>query len=66
MCQLCTEIYAATGDHATALTYFLRAADSVLIDIEWTDRCPLLAGIRALPDYTRGRQAVRKRVQAMW
>ena len=66
MCQLCTEIYAATGDHATALTYFLRAANSVLIDIEWTDRCPLLAGIRALPDYVRGRQAIRKRVQAMW
>jgi len=66
MCQLCTEVYAALGDHQTALTYFLRAADSVLIDIEWTDRCPLLAGIRALPDYTRGRQAIRKRVQAMW
>ena len=66
MCQLGTEIYATLGDHATALTYFLRAANSVLIDIEWTDRCPLLAGIRALPDYVRGRQAVRKRVQAMW
>ncbi|HEY0138938.1 MAG TPA: protein kinase, partial [Nannocystis sp.] len=66
MYQLCTEIYAALGAHQTALTYFLRAADCVLIDIEWADRCPLLAGLRALPEYVQGRQTVRRRVQAMW
>ena len=66
VCQFCTELYAALKDHETALSYFLRAADSVLIDIEWADRCPLLAGIRALPGYVQGRHAVRKRGQAMW
>ncbi|MBA3549283.1 MAG: serine/threonine protein kinase, partial [Nannocystis sp.] len=66
VCQLATELYAALGDDEAALAYFLRAADSVLIDIEWADRCPLLAGIRALPGYVQGRQTVRRRVQAMW
>jgi len=66
MCQICTEIYAALGDHETALGYFVRAAESVLIDIEWADRCPVLAGLRALPGYAAARQTVRRRVQAMW
>jgi hypothetical protein len=42
MCQAATEIYAARGCPEDALHYFLKAADSVLIDIEWTDRCPSL------------------------
>ncbi len=66
MCQLTAEIYAALGDPQTALELFLKAADTVLIDIEWTDRCPVLAAMRALPGYAQGRQKVRKRVQAMW
>ncbi len=66
MSQLCTEMYAVSGDPQTALSYYLRAADSVLIDIEWSDRCPLLTAMRALPGYAAGRQKLRKRVQAMW
>jgi serine/threonine-protein kinase len=66
MCQACTEIYAARGLPEEALVYFLKAADSVLIDIEWTDRCPSLKAMRALPGFAEGRRKVRQRVQAMW
>ena len=66
MCQAATEIYAARGCPEDALHYFLKAADSVLIDIEWTDRCPSLKAVRALPGFVEGRRKVRQRVQAMW
>ena len=66
MCQACTEIYATRGFPEEALIYFLKAADSVLIDIEWTDRCPSLKAVRALPGFAEGRRKVRQRVQAMW
>ncbi|MBA3550274.1 MAG: protein kinase, partial [Nannocystis sp.] len=66
MCQASAEIYAARGYTEDALRYFLMAADSVLIDIEWTDRCPSLKATRALPGFADGRRKVRQRVQAMW
>ena len=49
-----------------ALRLFQLAADRVLIDIEWTDRCPLLKGLRSLPGFAEARRKVRQRVQAMW
>jgi tetratricopeptide (TPR) repeat protein len=66
MCQACVEIYAAIGEPGEALAYFIRAADSVLIDIEWTDRCPSLKAMRMLPGFSEARRKVRRRVQAMW
>ena len=66
MCQTAVEIYASRGYPEDALKYFQDAADRVLIDIEWTDRCSLLASIRGLPGYTEARRKVRQRVQAMW
>ena len=66
MCQACVEIYAAIGDPAEALVYYIKGADSVLVDIEWTDRCPALKAMRALPGFADARRKVRRRVQAMW
>ncbi len=66
MCQNCVEIYCARGYPEEALGYFQKAADRVLIDIEWTDRCPLLKAMRALPGFAEARRKVRQRVQAMW
>jgi len=66
MCQTAVEIYAARGYPEDALRYFQEAADRVLIDIEWIDRCPLLKSIRSLPGYAEARRKVRQRVQAMW
>ncbi len=66
MCQTAVEIYTARGYPDDALRYFQEAADRVLIDIEWTDRCPLLKSIRGLPGFAEARRKVRQRVQAMW
>jgi serine/threonine-protein kinase len=66
MCQNCVEIYCSRGYPEEALRYYQLAADRVLIDIEWTDRCPLLKAMRALPGFAEARRKVRQRVQAMW
>ncbi|HSP80726.1 MAG TPA: protein kinase [Myxococcaceae bacterium] len=66
MCQLATEQLCLSGHPERALDYFLRAADSALIDLEWTDRCPALAPLRALPGFTEARRKVRARVEAIW
>ncbi len=66
LCQLATEILCLSGQPERALSYFLRAADSALIDLEWIDRCPALAPLRSLPGFTQGRLNVRKRVESIW
>ncbi|WP_407739725.1 protein kinase domain-containing protein [Hyalangium sp.] len=66
LCQLATEVLALSGHPERALTYFLRAADSALIDLEWIDRCPALAPLRSLPGFMQGRLTVRKRVESIW
>ncbi len=66
LCQFATEQLCLTGHPEQALDYFLRAADSALIDLEWTDRCPALAPLRALPGFTEARRKVRARVEAIW
>jgi serine/threonine-protein kinase len=66
MRQLAAEQLCLTGHPEKALEYFLRAAETALIDLEWTDRCPALAPMRALPGFAEGRRLVRVRVQAIW
>ncbi|HEX8438280.1 serine/threonine protein kinase, partial [Archangium sp.] len=66
MRQLATEQLGLTGHPEKALEYFLRAAETALIDLEWTDRCPALAPLRALPGFAEGRRQVRARVAAIW
>jgi serine/threonine-protein kinase len=64
--QLAAEQLCLTGHPEKALEYFLRAAETALIDLEWADRCPALAPLRALPGFTEGRRLVRTRVEAIW
>jgi serine/threonine-protein kinase len=66
LCQLATEELCLTGHPDKALTYFLQAANTALIDLEWTDRCPAIASLRALPGFSEGRKKVRTRVEAIW
>jgi serine/threonine-protein kinase len=66
MCQLTTEVLCLTGHADRAMHYFRRAADSVLIDLEWTDRCPALKPLRELPGFAEGRLNVRTRVETIW
>jgi eukaryotic-like serine/threonine-protein kinase len=64
--QLATEIYGGLGDIESARVHLLRAAASVLVDVEWLDRCPLLQGLRTLPDWTDARRRVLARAEAVW
>nr|WP_276572675.1 serine/threonine-protein kinase [Nannocystis pusilla] len=66
LCQMAVEIYCARGFYEDALVYFQKAADSVLIDVEWVDRCPSLKRLASLPGFGEARRKVRARVQSMW
>ncbi len=66
LCQFATEQLCLRGHAERALEYFQRAADTALIDLEWTDRCPALAPLRALPGFAEGRRKVRARVEDIW
>jgi serine/threonine-protein kinase len=66
VCQVTTEALCLIGQPELALPYFLRAADTALIDLEWIDRCPALQPLRPLPGFAEGRRKVRARVEAIW
>ncbi|MDC0721936.1 serine/threonine-protein kinase [Nannocystis bainbridge] len=66
ICQLVVEVYCARGFYEDALVYFQKAADSVLIDVEWVERCPSLKPLASLPGFGEARRKVRARVQSMW
>ncbi len=66
ICQIATEQLCAVGDPKLALDYFNRAADSVLIDLEWTDNCPVLSALRELPNFSDGRRKVQQRAESLW
>jgi tetratricopeptide (TPR) repeat protein len=64
--QLATEIYAALGELDTARHHLMRAATSVLVDLEWLDRCPLLTELRKVPEWGEARKLVLARAEAVW
>jgi serine/threonine-protein kinase len=64
--QLATEQLCIRGAAERALPYLQRAADTSLIDLEWMDRCPVLAPLRPLPAFIEARRKVRARVEAIW
>ena len=66
LCQIICEALCLVGEPERGLAYFLRAADSVLIDLEWADACPALDEMRALPGFDAGRRKVRERVDDLW
>ncbi|WP_407653780.1 protein kinase domain-containing protein [Archangium lipolyticum] len=66
LCQISTEMLCISGHPERALTYFQRAADTALIDLEWIERCPVLQPLRALPGFAEGRRKVRARIEAIW
>ena len=64
--QLAVEVYAGLGRLEEARVHLLRAATSVLVDLEWLDRCPLLVGLRELPDFKEARRRVHARAETIW
>ncbi len=66
MLQLMAEACAAVGADDEALGYVKRAADALLVDVEWIERCPLLAAIRHRPELAAALRIVQARAEAIW
>jgi tetratricopeptide (TPR) repeat protein len=66
LAQLAAEGYAAGGQMNLAWAYLRRAAESVLIDLDWLKRCPPLAPLRQLPGFTGVHGLVRSRAEMIW
>ncbi len=64
--QFTTEFASAGGAHDLALEALRRAAEGVLIDLEWVRRCPLLEPLHASPIYARARSLVEDRAAELW
>ncbi|MBT9556512.1 MAG: protein kinase [Myxococcales bacterium] len=64
--QFVAEVCAALGDLDFAITCLSTAANDVLVDLEWMDRCPALEPIRSRLEFEEARRAVRHRAEAIW
>jgi serine/threonine-protein kinase len=63
--QLMCEAHCVRGDLELATARLWSAADSALLDIDWLDRCPTLAPIRASADFANVRTVVAARVSEL-
>lgn len=61
-CEICSVI----GDIDNAETHLQRAVECGLIDLEWMDKCPVLAELRTRPSYAELRRTVRGRADEIW
>jgi serine/threonine-protein kinase len=64
--QLRIETLAGSGRPDAAIHHLLRAATSILMDVEWLDHCPLLDEVRAMPQFAEARRRVHARANAIW
>ena len=66
MRQVATELFTLVGDRSRALRELTAAADTVLIDAVWLQRCSMLEPLRGEPAFVRAEQAVHRRVAPIW
>jgi eukaryotic-like serine/threonine-protein kinase len=64
--QLGTESAMAHGFRELALEHLQRAADGVLVDLDWLEHCPLLEPLRERAEFEDVRAKVRRRAEAIW
>lgn len=64
--QLATEVLATRGEVDAAFEYLRRAAEEVLVDVEWLTCCPALGDLRALPGFASLASQVRQRAAVIW
>jgi serine/threonine protein kinase len=64
--QLATEVLAARGELDAAFEHLRRAAEDVLVDVEWLTCCPVLADLRSRPGFAPLAMQVRQRAAAIW
>jgi serine/threonine-protein kinase len=63
--QLAAEQAAFHGDLEGALAWLRKAADIVLVDIDWLDHCPLFVPLRSDPLFVALRAEVKRRGEAI-
>ncbi len=65
--QISVELFAWRGNLERALEHLATVdADSVLLDTDWFDYCPLLGDLASSPQFAAVRQRVRDRAEAIW
>lgn len=64
--QFAAEAMAIRGHPDLAIGYIERATESVLVDLEWMDKCPALKELRARPDFIAARRKVKARAEQIW
>jgi serine/threonine protein kinase/tetratricopeptide (TPR) repeat protein len=64
--QLGAEIAGHHKFEDLAMAWVTEAAQGVLVDLDWIDRCPPLAPLRGRPEWAEVRQLVRVRAEAVW
>jgi TolB-like protein len=64
--QMASEGWGREGDAEKTLEHFRNGATSVLVDLEWIDRCPFLECIRKRPEFAELRRVVRTRCEEIW
>ena len=66
MMQVSAEVFGAAGETELSLTAVTRAAESILIDVEWITRCPLLHAMRDDPRFEAAQALVSRRAANIW
>jgi len=64
--QMQAEALAAIGEIEAAATCVASAATTVLVDLDWMDRCPLLEPVRQNEKFAEWRRAVALRCEDIW
>jgi eukaryotic-like serine/threonine-protein kinase len=66
LCQNAAEVLAVRGHLEDAMTFLNRAADGVLVDLDWLEHCKALEPLRSMPEFAAARLKVRMRAEAIW
>ncbi|MBX7081306.1 MAG: protein kinase [Nannocystaceae bacterium] len=66
VCQLAAEAAALVGELDIADEFVGRSADETLVDLEWMEHCPVLAGLRERESFQRRVAQVRRRAESLW
>ena len=64
--QMQAEALGAIGDVAGSTACVELAATTVLVDLDWIDRCPLIASVRSDEKFPEWRRTVALRCEDVW
>jgi serine/threonine-protein kinase len=64
--QMQAEALGASGHVDASAACLEQAATTVLVDLDWIDRCPLIAAVRERPQFAEWRRAVALRCEDVW